>query len=1258
MKKALLSVVIGLLLSVLLLSPSAVVFALPDYEEVKLGASDRLQLIALLNSAATDSGKKYVLQSDFVLNASDLLGTYYPGSGRQERSQYATFLSALDGNGKTITINVDRGQSARPLFHNIGSPTGEALTIENLNIRYKGDVKVSAFMSGIARNAVFRNITVEVEGDIVASADYFSVNSDFYAHGFGFRAIDSSFENISLTVGDAFGGGVIGQTTRTIAERLDSEKKDTATYAYGFFSDMRNVTVKKIDIFARLINATGDSGAVAAGFAGSVTAGKDGAIENITISVKDSILARQQADGAAVTTGAYGFARRFDKLKGALITIGILSADNKNISEKAVSRTEAAGFGGVAGDSQAVDVSGNTVRVNGGVFAVSTGLVDVSGGYIGVQTGAEVFKTGDNIVEVIGDIRARAGKLVLSGNDELEAVRVSGFCTGDQGVDSSNDKLYVSGVIRADAEGESNAAVSGFAMTGGDIEGATILLGGISVKAEKGTASASGFSSSFTEGSHHKNNYVRIGGNIDASANGAVNVAGYSVFPLEEGMTVENSCVNITGRINVNSETIEELAVSASGFMHSVTGGALLRNTAVISGNIEVGGLKAESVEVRAAAFLGEALSGSVTNNATLFTGVISIDANLKGSVVKSNFIALLANASVQGNAVFGPAGLEKAPKDFFISAVASVPSFNVTDNVYVAMLGEERVSHPLNFTVVNGKSIVAPRELAKPLPSLSTTKKTAAEFTLSDKQEGALSVFGLTRRDAVIIGSGSSISITRKSLMGSSDTLLPYVTVYSRNGGSIIIRDILGAEPKQPKTISGVIFYDNNNNGRFDTGDTYQPSVLFDVVVRGGITKTVATDRAGKYSFTPPLVSAMSEEYRLVIQMPATYAASAHSVNKFRDGTAVLPDIQYDKVYDSVNGALTAPRRYSVEFIVSGGSLIKAQSVFEGSKAEKPDEPSREGYVFEGWYVDSAFSKQYEFQNPVFENLKLHAKWVELPKALAFTLSYDGNGSTSGKVPEALELSVGDVVEIEARVPVRNGYTFDGWQSDYNEAVYRPGDSFRMPSADVSLSAIWSEILATYTVSFMSEGGSEVKSITGVAHGGTVPEPEAPTRLSYLFEGWYSDAGYLSKWNFAKDTVQGDMALYARWDFKGAVTIGAGKEQSIVDKAIPLSGIQTGKWGLSNLVFALSCVALSLFMVINAVKGFPTRERSRSLMKILISFFGVAVALGSGIFFLATTEFSKGAAIVDRWSWVLVLLAAAEVIFLMLFRNPEREEW
>ena len=70
-----------------------------------------------------------------------------------------------------------------------------------------------------------------------------------------------------------------------------------------------------------------------------------------------------------------------------------------------------------------------------------------------------------------------------------------------------------------------------------------------------------------------------------------------------------------------------------------------------------------------------------------------------------------------------------------------------------------------------------------------------------------------------------------------------------------------------------------------------------------------------------------------------------------------------------------------------------------------------------------------------------------------------------------------------------------------------------------------------TYTVTFNSNGGSEVESQT-VQEGEKAAKPQpAPTREGYFFGGWYTDYPALTnKWDFDTDVVVVGITLYAKW--------------------------------------------------------------------------------------------------------------------------------
>ena len=75
-----------------------------------------------------------------------------------------------------------------------------------------------------------------------------------------------------------------------------------------------------------------------------------------------------------------------------------------------------------------------------------------------------------------------------------------------------------------------------------------------------------------------------------------------------------------------------------------------------------------------------------------------------------------------------------------------------------------------------------------------------------------------------------------------------------------------------------------------------------------------------------------------------------------------------------------------------------------------------------------------------------------------------------------------------------------------------------------------------TYTVTFISNGGSEVESQV-VNAGEKVTKPADPEKEDYIFEGWYSDSGLTNEYNFDAP-VTSDITLYAKWKEIILVTI------------------------------------------------------------------------------------------------------------------------
>lgn len=95
--------------------------------------------------------------------------------------------------------------------------------------------------------------------------------------------------------------------------------------------------------------------------------------------------------------------------------------------------------------------------------------------------------------------------------------------------------------------------------------------------------------------------------------------------------------------------------------------------------------------------------------------------------------------------------------------------------------------------------------------------------------------------------------------------------------------------------------------------------------------------------------------------------------------------------VYDSdandlaVNTEEYIPPECSVVFDTLDGAEYEELTVEQGSAVQEPESvPVREGYVFAGWYTDSACTEPYDFTQTVEESLTLYAKWDEAEKPAA----------------------------------------------------------------------------------------------------------------------------------------------------------------------------------------------------------------------------------------------------------------------------------
>lgn len=206
----------------------------------------------------------------------------------------------------------------------------------------------------------------------------------------------------------------------------------------------------------------------------------------------------------------------------------------------------------------------------------------------------------------------------------------------------------------------------------------------------------------------------------------------------------------------------------------------------------------------------------------------------------------------------------------------------------------------------------------------------------------------------------------------------------------------------------------------------------------------------------------------------------------------------------------------YMVSFDSDGGTLIKTQEVKAQEKVKKPVNPTKDGYIFDAWYLED---EEFDFDTKIVGNITLKAKWLK--ETPSYTISFDTLG---GEALEQLQIFEGEIVS-EIPVPSKEGYTFIGWYYQNQEF-----DFTKPISQDIILVAKWeknttSVMSTSYVVSFDTDGGSSINSQT-IKEGGLVLMPQNPTKEGFAFDGWYYNN---EEFDF-KTKITNNITLVAKW--------------------------------------------------------------------------------------------------------------------------------
>lgn len=236
---------------------------------------------------------------------------------------------------------------------------------------------------------------------------------------------------------------------------------------------------------------------------------------------------------------------------------------------------------------------------------------------------------------------------------------------------------------------------------------------------------------------------------------------------------------------------------------------------------------------------------------------------------------------------------------------------------------------------------------------------------------------------------------------------------------------------------------------------------------------------------------------------------ASCQKAPSESSGTSLVPDDE----------------EYIVKFNYNYDGTVIKKTVLAGQTVTLPENPSRVGYSFEGWFKDyrQDCEDRFDPSQPILSDLTVYAKWAQDLSVHIVTLNFNG----IQRDQETLTVNHGSAMD-EPDDPEYPDDTmvFTGWYTDAQ--CTQLFDFSTKITTDITLFAGWRLAKATVTFDLNYNGAPAPTSVTTDLDQ-PLAEPNTPTRDHYSFVGWFDRRAQGNQFDFSTP-ITGDLTLYAQW--------------------------------------------------------------------------------------------------------------------------------
>ena len=296
-------------------------------------------------------------------------------------------------------------------------------------------------------------------------------------------------------------------------------------------------------------------------------------------------------------------------------------------------------------------------------------------------------------------------------------------------------------------------------------------------------------------------------------------------------------------------------------------------------------------------------------------------------------------------------------------------------------------------ITVYDGDTVIPASEYTV---SYSNNKNIGtATVTLADKPDGNYTVIGTTTFE-ILPKSIDNAVITRSNTLTYDGTKQTQNISVTLEGFDAVTFDVSGNQQTDMNT-NGDYTLTVTGNGNFTGTKNFNWNIAPATPTENPAKKTTARVIKGKALSDATITNGEILAIDGVTVLDGTFAWVDSTKAMSADGTEQMvftPDntnyapITIDIAVStyttgggsgsSGGGSGSYTPSYTIKFETNGGSSVKNQTVVKNNKVSSPVNPTKEGYVFDGWYTDKGLTKKYDFDTKVTGSLTLYAKWVE----------------------------------------------------------------------------------------------------------------------------------------------------------------------------------------------------------------------------------------------------------------------------------------